>query len=144
MTTMVRMPARMADVLSWWDESGLPRRTGLGLFHDLRIEDFVEDDTYVLRAEVPGVDPDKDLDIYIEGDLLVVQGERRESQHDKNHQEFHYGSFDRAVRLPQGVDKDRVTATYQDGVLDVRVPFTRGAPAVPRQRIAVAKSSDGG
>jgi HSP20 family protein len=141
MTTVTRRSGRVADVLNWLDESGFPRRGGFGLLRDLRVEDYVEDGTYVIRAEVPGIDPEKDLDVYVENGVLVVQGERREQEHDKNHQELHYGLFERALRLPEGVDRADVKATYEDGVLEVRVPFADDERAVPRHRIPVERSA---
>ena len=123
MTTVARKPGRMADVMSWLDESGFPLKGGFGLLRDLRIEDFVEEGEYVLRAEVPGVDPDKDLEVFVEGNTLVVQGERREEQRDKEHRELHYGSFERAVRLPDGAEWGR----YPGGLT-----VTNGDPLFPR------------
>jgi HSP20 family molecular chaperone IbpA len=128
----------MTDVLSWLSDSGLMLRGGFGLFPELRIEDYVEDSTYVLRAEIPGVDPEKDLEVEVENDVLVVRGERHEGKQDKHHREFHYGSFERAVYLPSGADAEKLAATYTDGVLEVRVPIdTSISPAtrrVPIQR----------
>lgn len=94
----------------------------------IRIEDYVEDGAYVLRAEMPGIDPDKDVDITIQSDLLTIRGERREEKKDKDHQEFHYGSFARTVPLPAGCDPDAIEATYRDGVLEVKVPVQESAP----------------
>ena len=130
---------RLASMLSWLDES-VPLR-GLGLMRDVRIEDFVEDSTYVIRAEIPGIDPDKDLDVHVEGDMLVVKGERREEKHDKNHQEMHYGSFERTVRLPGGVRVDDIDAQYADGVLTVRAPFETEAPQSRKVQVPVQRSS---
>jgi HSP20 family molecular chaperone IbpA len=127
----------MAEMLSRLDEAGFPWRGGFGLLPDVRVEDFVEDRVYVLRAELPGLDPEKDLDVYVEDGVLVVQGERREEQRDKNHQEFHYGTFERAVRLPDGFDEEGVAATYDDGVLEVRVPLGEPAKAAPRRKVAI-------
>ncbi len=123
MTTVVRRPGgSMADVLDWFESStGLGLR-GLGLSSYVRVEDYTEDGTYVLRAEMPGIDPDKDVSLTIENDVLTIQGERHEEEKDKNHHEFHYGSFTRRIPLPHTVRADDVTATYTDGVLEVRVP----------------------
>jgi HSP20 family molecular chaperone IbpA len=100
-----------------------------------RLEDSVEDQTYVIRAEIPGVDPEKDLDIHVEGDLLVVKGEHREETQDEQRREVTYGAFERTVRLPGGVEPGEVSATYKDGVLEVRAPYH--PDAVPARRIQV-------
>lgn len=123
MTTVAkRSKAPLSDLLEWL-ESG----TGLGLrglAHTprLRLEDFVEDGTYVLRAEMPGIDPDKDVEVTIEQGRLLIHGERREEKRDKNHQEFQYGAFSRTVPVPWGLDPSEIQASYVDGVLEVRVP----------------------
>ena len=104
------------------------------------MEDFVEDGVYILRAEVPGIDPDKDVDLTVVGDTLTVKGERREEKKDKHLREFHYGSFYRSVRLPGPVDADKVTASYTDGVLEVRVPLEKAAEA-SGTRIPVIKTA---
>ena len=51
----------------------------------------MDDGTYVLRAEMPGIDPDKDVSLDIEGDVLTISGERREEKKEKNRHELHYG-----------------------------------------------------
>jgi HSP20 family molecular chaperone IbpA len=92
---------------------------------------------YVVRAEMPGVDPDKDIEITIQDQLLTIRGQRREEERDKNHSEFRYGSFTRSLRLPQGTKKEEVAAKYDAGVLEVRIPIgTMSAEAtkVPVQR----------
>jgi len=94
----------------------------------------MDGDTYVLRAEMPGIDPDKDVSLNIEGDMLTITGERREEQKDKNRHEFHYGSFTRSIPLPRDVKTEEIKATYVDGVLEVRVP----AKAQERKAVKVA------
>lgn len=128
-----RRTSPWTDVLGWLD--------GVDMFGypspQLRVEDFVEDDTYVIRADVPGIDPDRDLDVHVEDGRLVVTGERREEHHEKNRSEVRYGSFARTLPLPAGVDADDVTATYVDGVLEVRLPL--GEPEAHPHRIPVSR-----
>jgi HSP20 family molecular chaperone IbpA len=121
MTTLERRRSNpVAELLSWF-ESDVPFafRTDGPL---VRIEDFVEDDTYVLRAEAPGLDPEKDLHVSVAGDTLSIRGERHEEQQDKRHHEISYGEFLRSIRLPKGARTEDVKATYTDGVVEVRVP----------------------
>jgi HSP20 family molecular chaperone IbpA len=109
-------------MLDWLDSGAVPNLRSLGLTPFVRVEDFVEEGTYVLRAEMPGIDPDKDLALSIQDNLLTIRGERREEEKDKHRHEFHYGAFTRTVQLPSGVKPEDVTATYVDGILEVRIP----------------------
>ena len=99
----------------------------------LRVEEFVEDETLVVRAELPGIDPEKDVDISVVDGSLVIRAEKEEKSEKKDkdsyRSEFHYGSFVRAIALPSGVDEAQIAASYRDGVLEVRVPM--GEPIEP-------------
>jgi HSP20 family protein len=130
----------MAEMLEWLESTNPWGFRGLGLAPYVRIEDYVEDDTFVLRAELPGVDPEKDIDVQLDNDVLTISGERREETKDKNHREFHYGSFTRSVPLPAGTKPEEVTATYSEGVLEVRVPIATAEVPQPR-RISVKHGS---
>lgn len=81
----------------------------------------------LVRAELPGVDPD-DLDISISGDLLVLSGEKKQSREEQNGTYFYaersFGAFRRTFRLPVAVDPDRISAEYDNGVLTVRMEKT--------------------
>lgn len=90
--------------------------------HVIPIEVSEQDGQYLLRAELPGVEPEKDIVITVADDVLVVRAEHTETSKDKRHTEFRYGSFERAVRLPGPVQEDGVTAEYRNGILTVRVP----------------------
>lgn len=143
MTTLARRSSSpMSDLLDWLDSSTPLGVRGLGLAPYVRVEDFTEDDTYVLRAEMPGIDPEKDVTLDIQDDVLTIRGERREEEHTKGHHELHYGAFARSVRLPRDVDPDAVQATYTDGVLEVRVP-SRQSGQEPK-RIQVTRTADAG
>ena len=129
-----RTPTSWGEMLDWL-ESG-PNLALKGL-HGIRVEDFVEEGSYVLRAELPGVDPEKDIEVEVIGDVLTITGRRQEEERDKNHSEFRYGSFTRSVRLPGGAKKSEVTATYDAGVLEVRVPVgdvSQETTKIPVQR----------
>ncbi|MGA8245339.1 MAG: Hsp20/alpha crystallin family protein [Nocardioides sp.] len=135
MTTIERRrTSPFAEMLSWLDDTDFK---GLTLNQQIRVEDYVEDGTYVLRADLPGIDPEKDLDVHVEGTRLVVKGERREEQHDKNRREMHYGAFARSLPLPADVNVKDITAQYGDGVLEVRFPL--GEAQEQARRIPVAR-----
>lgn len=123
MSTIARRTTNpFAEMMEWLDAGSPLIQRGFGLTPYVRVEDYMEDGTYVLRAEMPGIDPEEDVTLNIEDDMLVIRGERREEQKDKNRHEFHYGSFTRSIPLPRDVRPDEVTAKYTDGVLEVRVP----------------------
>jgi HSP20 family protein len=139
MTTVAkRSSSPMAEMLDWLESNAPLNLHGLGLAPYVRIEDFVEEGAYVLRAELPGIDPEQDVEVSIENDMLTIRGERREETKEKNRREFHYGSFRRTVSLPKGTDADKITASYNDGVLEVRVPTT--TEVAPTVRIPVQRA----
>ena len=85
-------------------------------------------DDLILDFELPGV-REKDISLSITGDLLTVKGERESNRQMRDddtyvHMERVYGKFERSIRLPMPVQANRVSATYRDGVLEVRLPKT--------------------
>jgi HSP20 family protein len=95
------------------------------------VEVSKDGDDVVLTVELPGVDVAKDVEVEVEGRRLVVRGERRTDRTDDSGsvlvRELRYGSFKRSFALPEGVTADDVAATYDKGLLTVRV---KGANAV--------------
>ena len=97
-------------------------------------------DDAVVRLELPGVDVDKDVTVEVDRGHLVVRGERRDehaSEEDgRTLREVRYGSFRRSFKLPVHAASDAISASYDAGVLTVRVAGAhKGAEA---QRIAIA------
>jgi HSP20 family protein len=96
--------------------------------------DLIESEThYVLRADLPGVAED-DISVELNEDMLTISGERR-SENQERMAGYHRverisGSFRRSVRLPEGVDGEAITATFDRGVLEVSVP----KPEQPKPR----------
>ena len=91
----------------------------------LAAEVFDSDDKVVVRMEAPGMD-NKDFDIQVHDDYLVVRGEK---QYEREHTEGRYritecayGSFERAIPLPKEVESDKAAASYRNGVLRVELP----------------------
>jgi HSP20 family protein len=88
--------------------------------------DLVEtDDSFVLKADLPGLAED-DVNIEVEENVLTVSGERKEEHEEKREGfvrvERSYGSFRRSLTLPEGVDPEAVSASFEKGVLEVRIP----------------------
>ena len=99
----------------------------------MRIEERTDGDEFVVRAELPGIDPERDVEINVSDGMLQIRAERREEKSSetggRRHSEFHYGSFSRVVSLPAGADEADVKATYHDGILEVRIPVDHGKAA---------------
>ena len=87
-----------------------------------RLEEAIRDNRYVIRAELPGLDPENDIEVTVDGRILTIRAERRQQDNGPYRSEFRYGSLARAVRLPARVDAADVTARYDKGVLEVSVP----------------------
>ncbi|WP_328923997.1 Hsp20/alpha crystallin family protein [Streptomyces sp. NBC_00190] len=122
---MERRHSLVPDFRDWFgtDFPGFPVwRPAIGA-HAIAIEVTNAGGQYTLRAELPGMDPEKDIRIEVVGDTLTVSAEHAESKEEKDHSEFRYGSFRRTVRLPVQIPPDRVEAEYEDGILTVRVPM---------------------
>ena len=93
-----------------------------------RLEEAIRDDRYVIRAELPGLDPENDIEVTVDGRILTIRAERRQQDNGPYRSEFRYGSLARAVRLPARVDAADVTARYDKGVLEVSVPVREVKP----------------
>ena len=70
-----------------------------------RLEETIRDDRYVIRAELPGLDPENDIEVTVDGRILTIRAERRQQDKGPYRSEFRYGSLARAVRLPARVDR---------------------------------------
>ena len=93
-----------------------------------RLEETIRDDRYVIRAELPGLDPENDIEVTVDGRILTIRAERRQQDDRPCRSEFRYGSLARAIRLPARVDAADVTARYDKGVLEVSVPAREVRP----------------
>jgi HSP20 family protein len=89
----------------------------------LRVEEYRDGNTLVVRTDIPGIDPDKDVDITVSEDTLHVAARRNEpGNKDKPgyRSEVPYGEHTRSIPLPRGANPDTFEATYIDGVLEIR------------------------
>lgn len=106
----------------------------------LRVEEYLDGDTMVVRAEIPGIDPDPDVELTISEGVLHIRARREEKTEqkvkDSYRSEFRYGSFARAVPLPAGAKEQDVKASYKDGILEVRVPVGEVKSATTRVPVA--------
>lgn len=94
------------------------------------------DGDIVVRMELPGVDPDS-MDVTLQDRTLRVRAERRVSnEEDALHREFVQGTFERAVVLPSEIDPDKLSARYEAGILEVRIPYS--APKAVKVPVEIA------
>jgi HSP20 family protein len=75
----------------------------------------------VVRAEIAGIDPEKELEVSAGAGYLSIRAERSDEVEGKHRSEFRYGSFSRTIELPPRADADDVTAEYANGILTVKV-----------------------
>ncbi|HXF56740.1 MAG TPA: Hsp20/alpha crystallin family protein [Actinomycetota bacterium] len=108
------------------------------------VDVFSRDNDLVIRAELPGIDPEKDVEITVQDGMLTIKGERRQEEHvDREGYvrfESRYGAFQRTVPLPQGVKESDIRATYDRGVLEVVVP--RAGEVASAKRIPVTAGGE--
>jgi HSP20 family protein len=100
----------------------MPAETPIG------VEEFMDDDTLVIRAELPGIDPTKDVELTLQDGVLHIRAERRQETKTEGKQgyrsELRYGAFTRSLPLPAGVEDKDIDASYTAGILEIRVPVT--------------------
>ncbi len=93
----------------------------------IRIEETVDADGMTIRGELPGLDPDEDLEITVDNGRLHIAAERKQRTEEESsggfRTEFRYGAYRRTCSLPAGARPDDITATYDDGILEVRIPI---------------------
>ncbi|MEU8246275.1 Hsp20/alpha crystallin family protein [Nonomuraea sp. NPDC048916] len=128
----------LPEILDWMEApfAGLRQTAG----HPLRIEDCIQGDRYVLRAELPGIDPDKDIEVTVKDGILTIHGERQEKETEEHRTEFRYGSFTRSVSLPAGADENDVKAVYDKGVLEISMKLSEKSKKGKRISIEKSKS----
>lgn len=104
-----------------------------------------EPPTISVELDAAGIDPDE-LQITIDGDLLVIEGERRRppGRRSYQHAEIDWGPFQRRVRLPTSVDLDRVSATYTAGLLTIALPVARSGSRGPVSVDVTRRGEPGG
>lgn len=114
----------------WWGAEAL-----------IPIEEYREEGTLVVRADLPGIDPAKDVELTVSDGMLHIAAERREEEkrEEKGYvrRELRYGSLTRSLPLPEGVTGADITATYKAGVLEIRIPEAKREPT---RKIAISTS----
>ena len=99
-------------------------------------------DDIVVHAELPGIDP-ADVDIEVTDNVLSIRGERKVEEEKEGEgwlvRESSFGSFERSLSIPEGVDPASITASFSNGILEVHVPKAVEAAKPKTTKIEVAK-----
>lgn len=108
----------------------------------LRVEEFIDGQTRVIRAELPDIDPDHDVELSLTDGLLHIRAERHEKTEHRDKEsyrsEFRYGSFVRNLALPEGTRAEDIHASYKDGVLEIRVTMPEETKA-PTTKLPITR-----
>jgi HSP20 family protein len=122
----------------WMDRSFTPRTSFREIEWAPFMEMFDEEDKYVVKAELPGM-KDEDVDISVSDNILTIKGEKKSSKEAKE-KDYHfseraYGSFCRSITLPSSINFDKISASFEDGVLEINLPKS---PEVKPKKIAIS------
>jgi HSP20 family protein len=136
---------RMFD--EWLRALPMRRMPGLGMDVPgeelIRVDEYREGDTQVIRAELPGIDPEQDVDLSVTEGMLRIHAQRRveEKTEDKGYtrHELRYGTFTRTLPMPEGATENDISASYKDGMLEIRIPITERATPEPT-KIPITKA----
>ena len=120
---------------SWFDRLDMAPMARLferdGMSRWIRVEETQNKDHLEIRAELPGIDPDHDVDITVAEGVLTICAERKEqtehAEDGRTMSEFHYGSLRRTLHVPKSVKATDITASYKDGILHIKVPLPKSA-----------------
>jgi HSP20 family protein len=107
------------------------------------VEELHNKGTLIVRAELPGIDPDKDVEVSVTDGMLHISAKREEKSEQKQkhgyRSEFRYGEFSRDLPLPNGVNTAAIKAAYKDGILEVRIPWLE-ASETPTIKVPIVRS----
>ena len=140
MSTLTRKDYRgpFVDIFDWLESPWTVLRPVSN--QPMRVEDYVKDGRYVVRAELPGIDPEKDLEVTVSKGVLTISANRHEEAEGKHRSEFRYGAFTRSIALPAGADEERIQASYDLGVLEVVVSIKDQEAGKAHKRIPVVRN----
>ena len=105
--------------------------------------DMIEkDDMFELTADLPGID-EKNIEVKLSGDALIIKGEREEHKEEKKKDyyisERQFGAFERSLRLPDNVETDKIKAQFKNGVLTIALPKKPGTQKAEK-KISISAS----
>ena len=100
------------------EEKGWPEPEG-----ELAVDMYQTDEDLVIQSAIAGVKPE-DLNLYLEGDVLFIEGERKKPIEEKGDyflQECYWGKFSRKIVLPVEINPEKISASFKDGILTIRI-----------------------
>lgn len=128
------------DINRFFDEFPVPSFKDIG--NDLAVDVYEEGDNVIAKMNVPGVDPEK-INVSVEDNTLRVSGAHEEEKEEKQkhyyHKEIRKGSFERVISLPQAVEKDKVSADYENGILMITLPKANASASTHKVKVQVKK-----
>jgi HSP20 family protein len=141
MTLIRRNSSPFGDLLSLrqamdrlFEESFVPRSWNLAENTLVPLDVYTTADEVLVEASLPGIKPEE-IDITIEGDTLTLSGETQSSRSEEDgstvFKEIRRGRFARTLTLPAGLEPDKAKATFEDGILTLRIP--KAEQVKPRQ-----------
>lgn len=144
-TVLARMDREFDDLVrrGWVSREKSPAMAGFVP----AVEVIQDGQDVVVRVELPGIDIDRDVAIEVDKGKLIISGERRDERSEEAHgvlvRELRYGQFRREFALPPGVSPEQVEATYDTGLLDVRVrAVVQPEPATVRVPITTGRGEE--
>lgn len=135
-----RMPMLFDDFFKpwneWFDNGGFWGRT----MNVPAVNITEQKDDYVVSLAAPGLKKD-DFKIEVDGNMLTISSEKEESKEEKDkrftRKEYNYSSFSRSFTLPDEINKEKIDARYEDGVLKISLPRKEEAKKPAAKHIAV-------
>lgn len=121
----------LAEIFDWLEPPYALLHPFAGLA--MPIEERVDNGRYVVRAEMPGIDPEKQAEVTLARGILTIHAERQAAENSRP-SEFRYGSFTRHVALPDSADEADIEACYDNGILEVSVGLRHKDGAEPGGR----------
>lgn len=97
------------------------------LVEEVSVDEYVDQEALVVRAQLPGADPDRDIEVFVAGGVLHIRAGHEQSEGTRLQSGQRYRTFARNLPLPEGVTDEDIKVSFRDGVLEVRTPL----PGVP-------------
>ncbi len=107
------------DLIDWFEAPFVTLRPFFA--QPIRVEEYTEDGHYVVKAELAGIDPEKEAEVTVGAGYLTIRAERHDKSEGAHRSEFRYGVFTRTLSLPADANPDDVTAVYAKGILTITV-----------------------
>lgn len=144
LATQRLFPTRFGDFFKPWEEwfnNGRSLFDGEWPSMNMPAVNITENkDSYHLSLAAPGLKKD-DFNVDLDGDILTISAQKEENKEEKDEKytkkEYNYSSFSRSFTLPAEVMKDKIDASYKDGILKLKLPKTESAQKASTKKISV-------